>query len=369
MFDYKYQKLAEQLKTEILQTYTTPGKKIPTEHELCERFSLSRNTVRQAIGQLVDKGFLVKIQGCGTFVTARVGEFVDKKRNARENRSIGVVMNKVNAYIFPSVLTGISDYLFQRGYHMMLRMTQNQVAKERQVLEELLAADLAGLIIEPTRSSLPQANEDLYRTIEKTIPCVLVNSVLPGFSFPAVDTANVEGYMMLVDYLVERGHRDIAGLFKFDEQTGVKRYQGFCQGCIKHGLRVDEKRILWYGDEDFETIFLDQNAHRVMNVIRNCSAIMCFNDEIAEKLLPFLDKRGIAVPQNVSVVAFDDCWSTPNHHPVTTIEHPKERLGHAAARAALALLEDPLAKATNVFPPRLVEYSSVLKLAGAGITD
>ncbi len=369
MLDYKYRQLAETLKREILQTHSAPGSKIPTEHELCRRFNMSRNTVRQAIGQLVEKGFLVKIQGCGTFVADGVAEFIGKKQTSADKRSIGVVMNKVNAYIFPSVLMGISDYLFQHDYHIMIRMTHNRVAKEKQVLEELIAADLAGLIIEPTRSSLPQANGGLYKTIANTLPCVLINADLPGFAFPYIDTANAAGFALLVDHLAERGHRDIAALFKFDEQTGVKRYQGFVQAMFKNRLNVDEQRLLWYGDEDFETLFSEQNAHRVLKAVRNCTAIMCFNDELAERLVPFLEEHGLAVPRDVSVVAFDACWSTHTHRPVTTIEHPKELLGRAAAKAALLLLDDPLANVSHLFPPLLIDNGSVRNLLAAGVVD
>lgn len=365
MRDYKYRQLEERLENEILHTHSVPGARIPTEHELCRRFNLSRNTVRQAVRRLVEKGFLTKVQGRGTFVSESMTEFFDKKRGSAGKRSIGVVMNKVNAYIFPSVLMGIADYLFQHDYHILIRMTHNRVLKEKEALEELVAAGLAGLIIEPTRSSLPQANEALYREIEKSIPCVLINSSLPGFSFPSVDTANAEGYELLVDHLADCGHRDIAALFKFDEQTGVKRYQGFVRAMLRRGLPVDERRIVWYGDEDFDAMFSEQNAPRVLKAIRDCSAVMCFNDEMAEKLVPFLDERGVSVPGDVSVVAFDDCWSTTAHKPVTTIRHPKEQLGRAAAKAALSLIDNPLAKASHIFPPLLVDHGSVLKLPNA----
>lgn len=362
MSNFKYRQLADQLMAEIASVHSSPGSKIPTEGELEKRFAVSRNTVRQAVNILAQRGFLTKTQGSGTFVSERITEFLDKRRSSQKNRSIGVVMNQVNAYIFPSVLMGISDYLFENDYLMIIRMTFNQVAKERAVLEELLEADVAGLIIEPARSALPLVNQDLYHRIEQRIPCVLLYGRLPDFSFPSVDSADVEGYHLLVDHLVERGHRDIAAICKLDELTGVGRYQGYATGLMRHGIEVNENRILWYADEDSTSLFSDQNAHRILQTIKNCSAVMCFNDELAAKLLPFLQKRGIRVPEDISVVGFDNLWQNPLDNPVTTIDHAKKELGRVVAKAMVSLLENPFSDVSYVFPPRMIDNHSVLDL-------
>lgn len=360
MPEYKYLKLAEQLKCEILAEHSASGQKIPTEDELIRRFSMSRNTVRQAINLLVAQGFLVKVQGSGTFISDRLAEYQGKKRNSQKTKCIGVVMNQVSAYVFPHVLMGISDYLFEQDYYMIIRMTFNQLAREDQALSEMLDADVAGLIIEPARSSLPTLNQDLYRKIEQKYPCVLIHAEMPGFSFPSIDNSNVDGYEMLLDYLVERGHKDIAAFCKLDEQTGVKRYLGYARGMRKHGLKVSESRILWFADEDFDGIFSEENAPRIFRTIKNCTAVMCFNDDLANKFLPFLEKHGIRVPEDLSVVGFDDLRQSPMDKPLTTIAHAKEKLGREAAKAILALIDNPFADVSYRFKPEIIERETVL---------
>ncbi len=359
MPDFKYRQLADKLTAEIFSSYSTPGSRLPTEDELQERYGVSRNTVRQAVTELVERGILVKNQGRGTFVSERINEFIEKKRNGVKSRSIGVIMNQVNAYVFPYLLMGISDYLLKHNYNMLLRMTFNRVANEKKVLEELLVSDIAGLLVEPACSSLPLVNGGLYRRVEQTIPCVLLYTSLPGFSFPSVDIPNAEGFEMLVTHLVKHGHRDIAAILKFDEQPGTGRYQGLVAGLNRHGLDLDQRQILWYGDEDFEILFSDQNAPRVLRAIKNCTAIMCFNDDVAARLLPFLDKHGLSVPDDISVVGYDDLWTTSEYSPVTTIRNPRENLGKAAAKAILDLLENPFADVSYKFPPMFVDHGSV----------
>lgn len=363
MANYKYLQVAEKLKGEILAAKTAAGQKIATEDELAVRFGVGRNTVRQAVDLLVGQGFLHKVQGSGTFVSEKIVEYQEKRRTAGRNKCIGVVMNQVSAYLFPNILAGISDYLFEHDYHMIIRMTLNQVAREKQVLGDLLESDVAGFIIDPARSGFPTVNRDLYHRIKQHYPCVLIHASLPEFSFPTINNSNEEACGLLVDHLVENGHRNIAAICKVDEICGHQRYRGYAMGLQRHGLKVDENRILWFVEEDFEGMFSDVNAHRIMQTIKNCTAILCFNDDFARRLLPFLEKRGMSVPEDISVVGFDNLQTGHSLKAITTIEHPKELLGRAAAEAILTLFDNPFANVTRYFPPRLIEGETVAKLA------
>lgn len=359
MAKFKYKQLVELIKNDILASVFIPGQQIPIEDELMERFAFSRNTVRQAINLLAEEGYLVKIQGSGTFVSEKLPS-AKKRENA--SRRIGVVMNHVNAYIFPSLLLGISDYLFENDYSLVIRHTNNHIAKEEQVLTELLEANLEGLIIEPARSGLPRVNYDLYRKIEDTIPCVLLHAKLEGFQFPSVRASDAEGCELLVNNLAGKGHKNIAALCKFDEQTGVQRFLGYARGLRKNGLCFDESRVLWFSDEDFEKLFSEANAHRVFSVIENCTAVICNNDELAERFYVFLEKHGISVPDALSVVGFDDSMKGGMVPPVTTIMHPKGVLGRAAGKAILDLIADPSADVSICPAPELIEYNSIKAL-------
>ncbi len=361
MAHFKYKDLADRLKAEIMAEPSTPGKKFATEDEMIARFGVSRNTVRQAVALLVREGFLQKRQGSGTYISDRIAEFREKRRNAAKNRCIGVVMTQVNIYVFPSVLMGISDYLFEHDYYIIIRMSLNRVGKEKQILGELLESDIAGLILEPARSGYPPINHDLYRRIEAKFPCVLLHAALAGFDLPVVDNSNVAGFALLVDHLVERGHRDIALICKSDEGSGVGRFTGYAEGMYRHGLNVDESRILWFNDENFDDLFSDANAARVLRTIDGCTAVMCSNDNVARKFLIFLAKRNIRVPDDLSLVGFDDLQDDMEQ-PITTIEHPKENLGRAAGRAILTLVENPFADVTLRFQPKLIDKGSVRTL-------
>lgn len=361
MANFKYLQLADQLKGDIESSRLSAGQQIPTEDELMERFALSRNTVRQAVKCLVEEGYLLKIQGSGTFVTG--GKKPSAKSGGgvpRGRKCIGVVMNRMENYIFPRILMGIGDCLVEHGYYMLLRVSFNHIDNEAKALTELLDGDLAGLIVEPARSGFPSANRELYRRIEREIPCVLMHAEMPGFNFPSVMVDDQKGFELLTRHLVEKGHENIAALCKLDEQTGVKRFLGFAAGLRACGLTMDESRVVWFADEESETLFSGPNVERVMKVIDDCTAVMCFNDDLATRFYSFMRSRGASIPEDISVTGFDDSvmGKAP---PLTTIVHPQEILGRTIAEAAVALAEGATGDVSVVYPPQLLDRGTVLE--------
>lgn len=362
MANFKYTLLANQLRGDISASLLSPGQQIPTEEQLSERFAVSRNTVRQALKLLESEGYLVSVQGSGTFVSQKPPARARRGLTASEKR-VAVVMNNFGSYIFPQVLMGVSDYLFEHGYSLVLRIAGNQIAKEERILREVVESDVAGLIIEPARASWPRPHIELYRQIEQCIPCVLTHSVLPGFSFSSVGVSDVEGVARLVDHLVENGHSRIAGICKSDEQTGVNRFAGYMEGLKRNGIALDERRVLWYVDDELDDLFSDANAPRVFKALADCTAVVCFNDQLVGHFYPFLERHNIRVPGDMSIVGFDDSMERRDLKPLTTVKHPKEALGKAAAKALLALIDNPAAEVSMIFPPRLVFGETVKNLA------
>lgn len=153
----KYQRLKEYIIEKINFGEWIAGDRITSENELAEQFDVSRHTIRQSLGELVNEGWLYRIQGKGTFVNRRPNERI------KDTNIIGVVTTYLNDYIFPSIITGIYDTLLENGYNISLSCTYNQHEKERFCLENFLNQEVAGLIVEPTKSALLNPNIDLYK--------------------------------------------------------------------------------------------------------------------------------------------------------------------------------------------------------------
>ena len=155
----KYVQLAEWIKLKIRQDGLEKGDKFYTEHALAERFSVSRQTVRQAINVLINEGVLESRQGSGTYIASPMRSH----RNA--SKTIGVIVTYFDEYIFPSIINGIESVISEKGYTMLVACTRNDNEKEAAALRNMIDSNVDGLIVEPTKSALPNGNIDIYREI------------------------------------------------------------------------------------------------------------------------------------------------------------------------------------------------------------
>ena len=202
---FKYLQLAAQLQAEIARG-TFPDK-LPTEQELTRLYSVSRQTVRQALDKLVELGLIEKRQGSGSRV-------LDRGRSGGSDR-VAVVTSYLNDYIFPTVLQDIQAVLSRKNYATLLFSTQNKVSNERDILQGLLHQPVGGLIVEGSKTALPNPNLDLYEKLDLAgIPVVFIHGSyesLPGAV--CVSDDNFGGGYQLARHLIAPGHTKVTCIF------------------------------------------------------------------------------------------------------------------------------------------------------------
>ena len=158
------------------------GDKLYSENELSCMFNMSRQTVRHAIQLLEEEKLVRRIRGSGTYINE-----VRKTDLSKRNR-IAVVTTYVDSYIFPKTIQGIEKVLFEKGFSVQIAFTNNTLERERSVLEDIIARqDVAGVIVEGTKSGLPNPNIPLYqRLIENQIPIIFINTYYPELEVPHI---------------------------------------------------------------------------------------------------------------------------------------------------------------------------------------
>jgi len=331
----KYSFIVETLREDILMGNIRPGEKIPSENVLAEKFSVSRHTVRKALSVLVNEGYLVTKHGLGTYCVDR-----SSKRNSSGN--IGVITTYISEYIFPRVIQGIDSVLSDNGYSIILKNTGNDSEMEAGCLKDILTKDVEGLIIEPTKSALHSKNLKYYRALDNhRIPYLFIHGCyqqLEDRSYVILD--DTAGMHAVVEYLARLGHKKIVGIFKADDIQGINRHKGYVKALNEAGLPYDPDYVIWFHTEDRET----KPSEAIKYMIRNryqMDAIACYNDQIAVGIIKQLSDLGIKVPGDISVTGFDDSFLSVSTSPeLTTVTHPKEKLGELAARILLKMLRD-----------------------------
>lgn len=353
----KYQLVAGTLREEIRSGRYRDTMLLPTEYELCSQFHMSRQTVRQALSLLASEGLIERRQGSGSHILATHGPA------ATPRRTVAVVTTYISNYIFPNILREIETVLAANNGAPTLFATQNQIGNERRILQTLLEGNLPdGILVEGTKTGLPSPNLDLYEQLRrKNVPLVFLHGIYRELEDSAVSVMddNRGGGRQLVEYLHQKGHTAIGGFFKSDDIQGVERYAGYAEAMRDLGLPLEDRHIFWYNTEHRERLLNDdQYCQHITGIFKHCTALVCYNDEIAARLIAMLLKRGVRVPEDLAVVSFDGspyCDISPV--PVTSLSHGQQNAGHMAADLLMRLMQGQPCQ-SQVIPWQLVSRQS-----------
>lgn len=338
---------------------TFPGdSKLLSENELAEQFHISRQTVRQAIGTLVNEGMLVRKRGSGTYISYNG----NTERTVTKN--IAVITTYLDEYVFPGVIKGIDKVLSQNGYHMNLGITYNKTNNESTVLSSMINSGVDGFIIEPTKSAFPSPNIGIYQKILKQrVPVVFINGYYSILNIPHVTMDDYSSGRKNTRYLISKGHKKIFGIFKSDDIQGHFRYSGFVNAIQENNLSFDDGSVLWYVTEDLKNLFSPENDHYLLERIGENTGIVCYNDEIAIKVIEMLKRNCKKVPKDYSVVGFDNSnLASLGEIGLTSINYPSEEIGACAAMKLIQIIQGENVDIQDSISPELIERGSVLAI-------
>lgn len=344
---FKYKQVADQLLEKIQDGTYKPGDKIPKEDELCTAYGVGRQTLRNAVSQLEESGYLKRIQGSGTYVCEPAGmkpedSLMDQigTMPAGNPGVIALVMMNSENYIFLDLMRGVSDYLMEQGYVLTTMMTDGDYERERIALENLLQNPPAGILLEPVWPRVLSVNESLLRQISETIPCLLLHSDQTEM-FPAYPLRDREAMCKLTNYLISLGHRRIGTLFSFDESTGQNRYLGCMQALRENGIVQTRDRMVWFEHSRAGDLFEPDGQIGLNRMLADVTAVVCHDDRIAYRLINYLQSKGIRVPEDISVTGYDDSAYATMDLPLTTVQYQGNKYGRNAAKTLLQMIRQP----------------------------
>lgn len=363
----KYTMVKQAIKSQILAGAYAAHHKISSENELMKEFGVSRHTIRAAIGELVNEGWLYREQGAGTFCADRTKQ---ESRTHHSNKTIAIITTYISDYIFPSIIRGAESYLSEQGYQVSLYSTNNDIANEKRILENILSQQIDGVIIEPTKSAFSNPNINYFFNLERTnIPYIMINAFYDELEPLCLIMDDEKGGFIQTEHLIKNGHRNIIGFFKTDDNQGVKRMKGYIKAHRKHQLAINPNNIISYYSEEKRNKPVQALEELLTTQTDMPTGIVCYNDELALVLLDVLRKKNLKVPDDISIVGYDDSFlAEASEVKLTTVKHPKNEIGEAAAKMIVALVEKNRANKdisefeSVVYEPELVKRKSTKKI-------
>lgn len=357
----KYQVIIDDIKSKILSGEYSVDEQIPTELALQDKYNVSRHTIRKAILDLANEGFLRSEKGSGTYVSNQYRLNAGGKSN---RKTIGVITTYISDYIFPSIIRGIEGRLNEDSYSLLLASTNNDVEQEKKALEMMLAFGVDGLIIEPTKSNLYNPNIAYYLSFkEQDIPFIMINAFYEELDVPFLCLDDVQSSYLATKELISKGHTQIGLISKMDDLQGKYRMKGYIKAFGEAKLRFQPDQVLTFVTETKADLYT--NLKKFLSENRDeLTALVCYNDEVGLEAVNVCRQLNISVPGELSIIGQDNSYIARNSNiKLTTLTHPQEQMGRDAAEWVIKKLQGKKdLQNENYYQPVLIEGETVKEL-------
>ncbi|OGB29380.1 MAG: LacI family transcriptional regulator [Burkholderiales bacterium RIFCSPLOWO2_12_FULL_61_40] len=280
---------------------------------------------------------------------------VARSLKSNSTKTLGMLIpNCTNPY-FAEIVRSVEDHCFGAGYTLILCNTDDEPRRQSVYLQVLSEKRIDGLIIISTGN-----DSELLALVEGlTIPTVLLDRAINHVQCDLVETAHVQGAMMATEHLIALGHKRIACIGgPADLNSSIQRIQGWRNALSKADLSHEAAQLVWHSDFTSQGGF--DAMKRVMQSPVKPTAVFVCNDLMGIGALSAAHEAGIRVPQEMSLVGFDDIelahFTSP---PLTTIVQPKQRMGVLAVDMLLERIQSKRQQAKQVLlQPTLVVRAS-----------
>ncbi|OOH91781.1 transcriptional repressor PurR [Pasteurellaceae bacterium 15-036681] len=286
---------------------------------------------------------------------------VARSLKVNTTKSIGMIITTSAAPYFAEIVLAVEEYCYREGYSLFLCNTQNDPEKVQNHLDMLVTKRVDGILVmcsEYTQNSLALFNGT-------NIPMVVMDwGPNDGKSDRILDHSFDGGYLA-TKYLIDNGHRDIAVIAGYLHKTTAKaRYDGFVKAMTEAGLLIRQE---WVFENDFQPEGGYESTNNLFKLEGKLpTAIVCGCDTMALGTISAITEKGLNVPQDISVIGYDNIHESRFYAPpLTTVHQSKTRLGQMALDVLFERINsETKAKEPTIleFHPELVVRSSVRSL-------
>ncbi len=340
-----HQQVLNQLRHLILSGVWKPGTRLPSETELQRHLGISRGTIRQALSRAEAEGLIERVPGKGTFVAVTVP--------AKETRGfIGYITSDFMSEFQRQLLQGAESTARERGYRILFCNSNGDVREEDRLLQQLIADRVDGILIWPSLSET--SHRVLFRLVQEgRLPVVFVDRTLDSFPCDCVLSDNFGGGYTATKHLIDLGHSRIVFLSRpvLRLIPVAERYEGYRQAMLEAGLQPHPPFLVGMPDRElgpqealqaYRQGTSDEIRHieAVLKQPQRPTAIFAMNDLMALQVLRAAEHVGLSVPEDLSLVGFDDMdIITQLGIPLTTVAQDTFAMGQRAAELLIERIE------------------------------
>ncbi|MBR5155278.1 MAG: substrate-binding domain-containing protein [Clostridia bacterium] len=339
-----YIQLADLIRQQIINGTIKPGDKLISEAAMIRKYQLGRLTIREALSVLVNEGLLEKHHGKGTYCKAKP---VDEKQY-----NFDLLLDMKDVYFIPYYLHSICEVFEKEDCSVKINDTKNNSKTIVSILEKIAETGSDGVIFQPSNIAQDQPDEvsqALSHLEKKGIPYIMLDGTYDNVPQSNVILNEFRVGELAAEFLLQYGHSEICMIYCSNQKDSLLRLSGFKNILGEAPILIDFSPVL---------------ANDIKNTIAktpNLTAFFCNNDIIAKQCVSIINDLGYRVPEDISVISVDNTVIASTMLPsLTTISHPKEKLGEVIAKALLDIKKKKtIWPYQKTFEPEIILRNSV----------
>ena len=277
----------------------------------------------------------------------------------KKTKTIALVVSDITNPLFTTIARGVEDAASENGFSVIYCNTDESPHEESEYLYTLLAKQVDGILLVPARSS----RESITFLQERKEPVVVLDRRVSGVKVDTVRCDSIDGAYQLTRHLLDLGHRRIAVISgPAEASTAADRVAGYRQALDEAGVEIDPQ-LICFGQ--FVQASGYQMVQQVLSVTPRPTAIFAANNFISIGAYHALRDAGLRIPEDVSLVTFDDLPASLVLEPFLTVaDQPAYDMGHKGTELLLARLagEGPSDPQDIILPVRIIVRKSSRKL-------
>ncbi|MEZ4828624.1 MAG: LacI family DNA-binding transcriptional regulator [Bacteroidia bacterium] len=338
-------------------------KKQVTLLELAKRLNLSPSTVSRALNDRhrISESTRNRVKQLAEELEYQPNPSAKSLRESK-TYSLGVLVPEIAHSFFATAISGIEKAALAAGYNIMICQSHESYEREKAISNALLSSRVDGLLVCPSRET--QDFKHFATFIRKDIPVVFFDRISMSFQGSKVVVNDFEGARTAVEFLIQTGCRRIAHIAgPAPLSNSTERLNGYLAALESYDLPDDETLIR----------HCDMSRDNISNIVEELlqlpvrpDAIFTFNDNIAYDVMRIVKRKGLRIPEDISIVGFSDQPLSEMIEPaLTTVAQPAYKIGEVAVQLMFEQLDNDDAEVpfrTETLETRLIVRDSTRKL-------
>lgn len=274
---------------------------------------------------------------------------------SNRTNSVGIMVSELNGSFFGQMMSGIEAELRAAGKHVIITTGHNEEQREKDGIEFLKSRNCDALIVHVEGLS----DKEILALNQSDTPIYFMSRYIEGLAENCISLDNELGGYLATDVMIKHGHTDIAYIagpqLKHDAQ---ERLAGHKRALKDHNIAFNEALFF---EGDFTETGGKEGLKQFLAQNNSFTALVCGNDEMASGAMTYAREHGISLPEQLSVIGFDNISFARHIYPkLTTIDNPVGEMGHMAAKLVLKnVYQDKDIEVTHSFKPTLINRDSI----------